>query len=207
MRQDPLGISRRDFVGASLSALVAAALPLARSTPARAQDPRLDEATLQAFFDTIIPGRKAERTVLGNAIHPKAILGVDPEPGAVEADALAVANHPLIGFNALAPAFLADLELRAVTQGAHFLALDWTGREAAAKAGLAFGNPLRLLWEAAAAIPFAAFCGAGLAPEQTAEQAPGYRVMGLPGKAPRGYADASYGRRLSDELTSTGYLD
>lgn len=204
MRQDPLSLSRRDFLGTSLAALVAAALPVARSAPAAAQPPLLTDATLQAFFDTIIPGRKISKTVLGHPVHPRAILGVDAEPGAVEADALAVAQHPLIGFDALAPVFLADLQLH--SRGA-FLLLDWDDREAAAKAGLSFDNPLRLLWEAAAAVPFAAFCGAGLAPAQTAAKAPGYRVMGLPGAAPRGYADASYGVPLSAERTTTGNLD
>ena len=43
----------------------------------------LTDATLQAFADTMIPGRKATRTDLGNEIHPQAIAGVAPEPGAV----------------------------------------------------------------------------------------------------------------------------
>src|ERR671927_847478 len=88
-------LSRRGFVqrvGAlGAGAFIAAALPVAERMIAA--DPALaavslDDATLQAFADTIIPGRKAERTDLGDEIHPQAIAGVDPEPGAVEADVL-----------------------------------------------------------------------------------------------------------------------
>ena len=74
----------------------------------------LADATLQAVADTMIPGRKAKLTDLGNEIHPKAIAGVHSEPGAVEADALFLYHHPLIGFDALEPAFLADLEARSL---------------------------------------------------------------------------------------------
>jgi hypothetical protein len=73
-------------------------------------------------------------------------------------------------------------------------------------AGLDFGNPTRLVWEAAAAVPFTAFCAAALIPNATAAQASGYRVMGLPGIAPAGYRDFSYGRRLSRERTRGGNL-
>ncbi len=57
----------------------------------------------------MIPGRRVDVTVSGQAIHPQAIAGVDDEPGAVEADALVLCHHPLIGFDTLAPPFLADL--------------------------------------------------------------------------------------------------
>jgi len=206
--------TRREFltraVATGLAATVAAALPTTRALvappTASAQDPSFDAATLQAFYDTIIPGRKVATTSLGAPVHPQAILGVDDRPGAVEADALALGNHPLIGFATLAPGFLADLSARALPQGGDFLSLDWAGREAVCKGGFAFDNPLRLAWEAAGAIPFVAFCAAGMVPEQTAEKAVGYRVMGLPGRRAAGYADASYRRRLSRERTKTGNL-
>ena len=54
----------------------------------------LADATLQAVADTLIPGRPAELTDLGNEIHPKAIAGVHHEPGAVQADALAAVPQP-----------------------------------------------------------------------------------------------------------------
>ncbi|MFL5894258.1 MAG: twin-arginine translocation signal domain-containing protein, partial [Thermoleophilaceae bacterium] len=57
-------LSRRDFLQRTsvlgAAALVASALPVAErlAQPARASaDPTLDDATLQAFADTIIPGR------------------------------------------------------------------------------------------------------------------------------------------------------
>lgn len=194
-----------------LAALVAGALPaaqqlLAPAAARAAQDPGPADATLQAFFDTMIPGRPATTTSLGHAIHPRAILGVDGRPGAVEADALAVAHHPLIGFDALAGPFLVELEALSVAHGGTFLSLDWDGREAVCTRGLAFDNPVRLVWEAAAAVPFAAFCAAAIAPAQTAERAPGYAVMGLPGARAAGYANASYRRRLAHERTPDGNL-
>jgi hypothetical protein len=73
-------------------------------------------------------------------------------------------------------------------------------------AGLDFGNPTRVIWEAAAAVPFTAFCAAALIRDATAARASGYRVMGLPGIAPDGYGDFSYRRRLSPERTRTGSL-
>jgi hypothetical protein len=73
-------------------------------------------------------------------------------------------------------------------------------------AGLDFGNPSRLIWEAAAAVPFTAFCAAALMRDATAAEASGYRVMGLPGPAPHGYRGFSYRRRLSRERTKTGSL-
>jgi enediyne biosynthesis protein E8 len=191
-----------------LGALVASAVPLARHVPpARAaSQPGLTDATLQAFADTIIPGRKATKTDLGNPIDPQAIAGVDRLPGAVEADALALCHHPEVGFDALAPAFLADLEAHAVPHGGDFLHLPFAGRVQTCLAGLDFGNPTRLIWEAAAAIPFTAFCAAALIRNATAAKASGYRVMGLPGIAPNGYRDYSWGGKLSHERTHTGSL-
>lgn len=214
MSQGFSDITRRDFMARAaaggVAAVVASALPVARSlgapAAAAAAEPALADATLQAFADTIIPGRRAERTDLGLPIHPGAILGMDPRPGAVEADSLAVAQHPKIGFAGLAPAFLSELESRSLPLGGPFLTLDWERRVRVCLGGLDFGNPSRVLWEAAAAVSFAAFCAATVAPAQTAERASGYRVMGLPGEAPAGYRDASYGRRLARSRTLTGNL-
>jgi len=207
-------LSRRDFVSRAvaggLAAVMATALPLARDlalpAPARAAEPDFSDATLQAFADTIIPGRRTTRTDLGNTIHPQAIANVDPLPGAVEADALALYHHPLTGFDALEPTFLADLQAHSLPHGGDFLDLPFAQRVATCIDGLAFSNPTRLLWEAATAVPFTAFCAAALIPEQTAAKASGYRVMGLPGVAPNGYWDFSYRRRLSRERTRTGSL-
>lgn len=206
-------LSRRDFIrratAVGAGAMVLAALPTAermiRADPALALV-RPDDATLQAFADTILPGRKVAKTDLGDAIDPLAIAGVDAEPGAVEADALRVFHDPLIGFDALAGPFLADLNGRALAQGGPFLLLPYAKRAAAVLSGMDYNNPSRVLWEAAAAVPFAAFCAAGEHPIGTSANASGYRVMGYPGAAPNGYRHASYRRKLSVERTRHGSL-
>ena len=205
-------LSRRDFLGRAaglgLGALVLGALPIAERIvappPALAAGPI--DGTLQAFWDTMIPGRKVSRTELGHAIDPKAIAGVDPEPGAVEADALLLSQDPLIGFTALAPAFLADVETHSVLHGGDFLDLDWDRRQAVCIQGLEYTNPTRIVWEAAAAVAFTAFCAAATIPNATARKAVGYRVMGHPGTAPHGHKDFSYRRRLARGRTKKGYL-
>ena len=195
------GLRRRELLG--LGALVLAALPAARAfgQTGGAADP---DGVLQAFADTVLPGRMVEVTQTGAAIHPLAIAGVDEQPGAVEADVLALYHHPKVGFDALAPAFLGDLSARA--RGS-FLELDFAARTEVCKSGLSFDNPARVVWEAAAAVPFTAFCAAALTPEQTADKAVGYRVMGLPGRSD-GYrsAEYSYRRVLSRERTKNGSL-
>ena len=195
---------------AGLAAAIASAMPvaarMARPEGALAQDPSLLDGTLQAFFDTILPGRKVELTELGHPIHPLAIAGVDPEPGGVEADALLLAHNPLIGFDALAPALIADLEARSLAQGGPFLSLDYDRRERVCVAGLAFSNPDRAVWEAGAAVPFTAFCAAANVVNATRATSVGYQVMGHPGTAPKGYRDFSYRRRLNRERTKRGNL-
>jgi len=192
-----------------LAAAVTTALPAARlldAPVAHAADPNITDATLQAFFDTIIPGRRATRTDLGNPIHPQAIAGVDHEPGAVEADALLLAHHPRIGFDTLVPALLGELEARSVPQGGTFLTLGYDDRYAVCVGGLAYDNPTRVVWEAGAAVPFTAFCAAATQRNATRRTASGLRVMGHPGTAPHGYRDFSYRRRLARGRTRRGYL-
>jgi hypothetical protein len=204
-------LSRRDFIARATTlgagAYVLAALPAARLIQTAAAPSLPTDATLQAFADTIIPGRKASKTDLGDPIDPRAIAGVDSEPGAVEADALRLYHDPLIGFDALEAPFLADLSARAAEAGGAFLLLPYEKRVQVLLAGLDFGNPTRTLWEAAAAVPFEAFCGAGEHPIGTSANASGYRVMGYPGAAPGGYQrDFSYRRKLSRERTGGGSL-
>jgi hypothetical protein len=197
--------------GLGLGAVVAAALPIAArmATPATAEAAvGLSDATLQAFFDTIVPGKPVPslRTELGNEIAPKAIAGVDREHGAVYTDALLLSHNPKIGFDALAPPFLTELEAFALTHGGQFLDLDFDHRQAVCLQGLDFANPTRLVWEAAAAVPFTAFCAAANIKNATAKTAAGYAVMGHPGTAPHGYANFSYGRRLNRGRTQNGNL-
>jgi hypothetical protein len=207
-------LSRREFVqraGAlGAGALVISALPIAERMIAA--DPALaavsiDDATLQAFADTLIPGRKASRTDLGDEIHPQAIAGVDKRPGAVESDALRVFHDPLVGFPALAAPFLSDLSTRSLQQGnPSFLLLSFRQRTQVCLQALSFSNPDRVLYEAAAAIPFTAFCAAVEHPIGTSRNSSGYRVMGYPGAAPNGYRGFSYRRKLARERTKKGYL-
>ena len=206
-------LSRRDFLqratALGVGALVLGASPVAdrilAAAPAAAAVP-VDGAVLQAFADTVIPGRAAARTDLGDEIHPRAIAGVDPEPGAVEADALRLYRDPLVGFPLLAPAFLADLSARSLPEGGLFLDLPYDRRVDVALNGLAFSNPDRLIWELAAAIPFIAFCAASTQRNPTSRTASGLRVLGHPGTAPNGYRSFSYRRRLARERTKGGNL-
>jgi hypothetical protein len=191
--------------GFVLSALPAAERFLATVEPALAQ-PTLADATLQAVADTIIPGRKVDRTDLGNEIHPQAIAGAHSEPGAVQADALLLFHEPRIGFDALEPPFLAELQTRSLTRGGQFLDLPFDKRVAVCVDGCAASNPTVLVWEAAAAVAFAAFLVVATQENATIDTASGLQVMGHPGTAPNGYAEYSYGRKLSNELTATGSL-
>ena len=99
-----------------------------------------------------------------------------------------------------------ELEAFAVLRGGDFLDLSYDQRESVCLQGLAFSNPTRSVWEAAAAVAFTAFCAAATQINPTSATASGYSVMGHPGIAPEGYRDFSFGRRLSRELTQRGYL-
>jgi hypothetical protein len=197
-------LTRASAIALGLVALPPIALPLPASAPTTSLS--LTDAALQAFADTMLPGCRVEETDLGNPIDPLAIAGVDPLPGAVQADALALSHHPEVGFDPLAPAFVADLEASSLAHGGDFLHLDFASRVQVCLNGLDFSNPSRELWELAAAIAFIAFCAAPLIRNATSSQACGYRVMGLPGVAPNGYGEYSYGRQLSAERTTAGSL-
>jgi hypothetical protein len=186
---------------AAAGALLPAAAPRAASAA-----PGLTDGTLQAFADTLIPGRRVARTDLGFEVHPKAIAGAHSEPGAVQTDALALYHHPLIGFDLVAPAFLADLQARSLLRLGQFLDLSFEKRVAVCKEGLAPGNPTAQVWELAAAVPAAAFLCSAMQPNSTIDTSSGLQVMGHPGIAPNGYADYSYRQVLATERTATGSL-
>ena len=64
--------------------LAAAGVLLPAAAPrAAAAAPSLTDATLQAFADTLIPGKRVTRTDLGHEVHPKAIAGVHGEGGEI----------------------------------------------------------------------------------------------------------------------------
>jgi len=205
-------LSRREVLQRAttlgLGALVISALPAAERifVSEATAAVQLPDATLQAFADTIVPGRKALTTDLGNEIDPLAIAGVDNEPGAVEADALLLYHDPLIGFEALEGPFLSELSARSLARGAPFLNLTFEQRVEVCLEGLAPSNPSVQVWEAAAAVPFTAFLAAAERSEATIDTSSAYQVMGYPGTAPNGYAEFSYKRKLAIELTRRGYL-
>jgi hypothetical protein len=206
-------LSRRQFLQRAsvlgAAAFIASAMPVAArmALPGTARaDVALQDGTLQGFYDTLIPGRPATVTDLGHEIHPQAIAGVDPDPGAVEADALLLGQDARLGFTALVVPFLGELETFSVLQGGDFLSLPYAKREQVCLTGLAYSNPTRSVWEAAAAVAFTAFCAAATQENATSATASGYRVMGHPGTAPQGYTDFSYGTKLSQERTEKGYL-
>ena len=200
-------LSRRDLLqrGAVLSLLPLAERVLV-SAPAALAAPNLADGTLQAFADTLIPGKRTARTDLGNEIHPKAIAGADPEPGAVQADSLLLYHHPLIGFDLVEAAFLADLEARSLPRLGQFIDLPFAKRVAVCVDGLSPSNPTAQVWELAAAVPFAAFLCSATQKNATIDKASGLQVTGHPGIAPNGYADFSYRRALSPERTASGSL-
>ncbi len=204
-------LTRRGFLArataAGLASLVAAAVPYARKLPVASAAQSTADATLQAFADTMVPGRRAAETESGAPIDPLAIAGADSQPGAVEADSLAVFHHPDVGFDVLEGPFLTDLEARSLSVGGgDFLHLPFDKRVQVCLSGLDLSNSSALVWEAAAAVPFTAFCAAALVRNATAQTAVGYAVMGLPGVAPGGYADFSFRRALAQERTLDGSL-
>jgi hypothetical protein len=200
-------LSRREVLqrGAVLSLLPVAERILASPTAAFAA-PNLADGTLQAFADTLIPGKRVTRTDLGNEVHAKAIAGAHPEPGAVQADALLLYHHPLIGFDLVEAAFLADLEARSLLRLGQFIDLPFAKRVAVCLDGLSPSNPTAQVWELAAAVPFAAFLCTATQKNATIDKSSGLQVTGHPGIAPNGYADFSYRRALSSERTATGSL-
>src|SRR3954468_19759232 len=129
-------LSRRGFLQRAgtlgLGGLVLAAVPAAErliaATKADALVPIVGDAALQAFADTIIPGRKTGRTDLGNSVAAGAIAGVDQRPGARDARALDRPRPPLMGFDPLEPAFLADLSAKAPPRGGTFVSLSFADR-------------------------------------------------------------------------------
>ena len=183
--------------GAVLSLLPVAERILASPTAALAA-PNLADGTLQAFADTLIPGKRVTRTDLGNEVHAKAIAGAHAEPGAVQADALLLYHHPLIGFDVV--------EVRSLLRLGQFIDLPFAKRVAVCLEGLSPSNPTAQVWELAAAVPFAAFLCTATQKNATIDKSSGLQVTGHPGVAPNGYADFSYRRALSSERTTTGSL-
>ena len=181
-----------------LAALVAYAGPVARALvapePAFAE-PDLADGTLQAFADTMIPGRKAPTapswaTRSTRRRSPASIRC----PARCETDALALYHHPQIGFDALEPAFLADLSVRvARRRAATSCRSTSTARVAVCLAGLSFDNPSRVAVGGRGRGPVHRLLRRrDRRPTRPRRRPRATAVMGLPGAAPNGYAHFSY---------------
>ena len=116
-------LSRREFIGRAsavgVGMLVAGALPVARAHALLGVPAPIDpDPTLQAFADTILPGRKVRqdrprqrgRTRSRSPASTRCPARSRPTP-------CALFHHPLIGFDALEPALLADLSARSLALG------------------------------------------------------------------------------------------
>lgn len=103
----------------ALRALVAATAVLATVRPAGAHATALSTVTTQtmeAFADTVVPGRK-------RGPGDRAIAGADSAPGAVEAGALTLFAMPQLGIAELMAGFAVDLNAHAVSYAVRNLLL------------------------------------------------------------------------------------
>jgi len=95
---------------------------------------------------------------------------------------------------------------RSLLRGGTFLDLSYSKRVSVLVDGLNASNPALIVWEAAIAVAYVSFVMAAAQREPTIDTSSGYKVMGVPGTAPHGYADYSYRRALSTERTANGSL-
>jgi hypothetical protein len=207
-----LAVSRRALLKsvAAFTAVIATRPWRFAATPAFAQivpdDPLVTVPTLEAFADTLIPGEKRFPT-------DRAIAGVVSGPGAVQAGALALMNHPPVGIEPTLPAYAATINARAVAYaGTHLIvldptvppmvSLDFSGRTAVVVEILDATTPDQLAFYALAAIPFLAYHTAGHLPTADAirDGHPGLAAIGFPPPDPDGlwrFPEFSYRRALA----------
>ncbi|HSR22480.1 MAG TPA: DUF5987 family protein [Candidatus Eisenbacteria bacterium] len=208
------GVDRRTVLrGLAAGAAALAALPGARllgGSPAYAavtDDPTV--STLEAFADTLIPGEK--RTP-----DDRAVAGVVPGPGAVQAGAIALLQMPEAQVASYLPGVAALLDTHADAYAAQhgrpldptvppFVALDFPDRTALCRQLVATGQPVgqeQQIVTLFALLSFVAFHCAGQ--EHTAEAIasghPGLAWLRFPAPDPDGlyrFPDFSYRRRLA----------
>jgi nitroreductase len=204
-----LELDRRQLLRVAMSAAAAWQLqPWAVTAHAdvAATAPGDGTATIEAFADTMIPGRKRNPA-------DRAIAGAAAGPGAVQAGALDLMRFPAVGIGPGLPALAADLDARAVAYAAEaqllldpgvppFVALDFHHRTRLAIELLDFGRPDYLPYYALAALAFLAFHTAGHL--HTAEAVrrghPGLALIGFPPPDADGlwrYPEFSYRRRVA----------
>jgi hypothetical protein len=190
--QEPLAISRRRLLQLVTAAAVAwQAAPWTDRLAALAGPPGGTSTdamttTLEAFADTLIPGRK-------RFDGDVAIAGVVRGPGAVQAGAVDLMWFPPAAVGPVLPAFVSMLDSRAAAYAGRrrlvtdptlppFVALGFADRTRLCLELLDPSAPDYLLWWALAAMPFLAFHTAGHLHTAAAVRAghPGLKAIGFP---------------------------
>lgn len=168
--------------------------------------------TLEAFADTIIPGRK-------RSADDPAVAGVDDDPGAVEAGALELLSHPAGGLadslfglaallNAHAQQYIAEHSLTADGTLPAFVALPFAHRLTLVARLTAVDHPEKAFWVGLALFANMAFDSAAhlSTPEALAAGHPGLTLMGYAHPDPDGvyrFPRFSYGRQLAQPHPGT----
>ena len=219
---EPLAISRRRLLQLVTAAAVAwQTAPWADRLVALAGTPGGTSTdamttTLEAFADTLIPGRKRYDGDI-------AVAGVVKGPGAVEAGAVDLMWFPPAAVGPVLPTFVSMLDSRAMTYATEhhvvidptlppFVALSFSDRTQLCLELLDPAAPDYLLWWALAAMPFLAFHTAGHLQTAAAvrDGHPGLRAIGFPHPDHDGlwrFPHFSYRRKLARahaHTTSTG---
>ncbi|MFI7024135.1 DUF5987 family protein [Micromonospora sp. NPDC049900] len=185
---------------------------MAATTPA---DPATT-VTLEAFADTIVPGVK-------RSPDDRAIAGVEDDPGAVQAGALAVLAHPALGLTEALDGMAGLLNMHAQQHARvgrfaldpavpPFVALDFDARTALVQELTDPAHPEREVWFGVALFCTMAFDSAPHLPtgEALEQGHPGLSLLGLRRPDPDGFwrfPHFSYQRRLAcvhPHTTATG---
>lgn len=176
-----------------------------------------ETSTLEAFADTVLPGRKRHK-------YDRAIAGVSTMPGAVEAGALTVLQDPATGIEdgiaEMAHRLNDHARERAVEIGAvvgddlPFVDLDYSARRGLVADLSAPGAPLREFWFLLALFSYMAYDSAPHrdTPTAIAEKHPGLLALGFarPDENGRwGFERASYRQpmaRLHPDTDENGHM-
>jgi hypothetical protein len=206
-------LSRRRLLQAVAAGV--ATLPLLDPPPATAAGPVDHRATLEAWSDTVVPGRR-------RSPGDRVVAGAAAGPGAVQAGAWELLNDPAVGIAPGLPALAALLDAQATTEAARaglrpdptvpaFVGLPFRHRTAVAERLLGGTGPDQVVWYALAAIAMLAFhTAAHLDTADAVRQGhPGLAWLRFPAPGPDGlwrYERFSYGRRLARRhpRTTTG---
>ncbi|MFJ3336897.1 DUF5987 family protein [Streptomyces sp. NPDC086766] len=207
-------LTRRRLI-AGLAGAVAAVTTGAVAAPSAAAAAPLSGgvvATLEAFADTMVPGRK-------RYADDRAIAGAAPGAGAVQAGAIALLRLPELGLGPLLPELAALLNTRATAYALAegrvlpptrpaFTALDFADRTELAATLLRPTEADQKVWVLLALFSAAAFDTAAHlhTTEAIGERHPGLAWLRFPAPDPDGlwrFPQYSYGRRLAREHPRT----